>query len=168
MPTTTAPAKEHQKRWQEIIADPNLRELPYKVETNTRGQIVLSPHRPDHSYAQGDVIELLYEHAEEGRPFPEFPITTEAGVRVPDVVWVTPGRREEMDKAGDPPTLAPEICVEVMSENNDWDEMDRKRGLYREAGAEEVWVVAEDGEVRFFGAEEMEESDLVPGFPEQV
>jgi Uma2 family endonuclease len=89
-------------------------------------------------------------------------------VRVPDVVWVTPGRREEMDKAGDPPTLAPEICVEVMSENNDWDEMHSKRALYLEAGAEEMWVVTEDGEVRFFGAEEMEESDLVPGFPEQV
>jgi Uma2 family endonuclease len=168
MPVTTAPAREHQKRWQEIVSDPNLRELPYKVETNTRGQIVLSPHRSDHSYTQGDIIELLYEHGVEGRPFPEFPITTEAGVRVPDVVWVTPGRREEMDKAGDPPTLAPEICVEVMSENNDWEEMDSKRALYLEAGAEEVWVVAEDGEVRFFGEEEIEASGLVPDFPGRV
>jgi hypothetical protein len=46
--------------------------------------------------------------------------------------------------------------------------MHSKRALYLEAGAEEMWVVTEDGEVRFFGAEEMEESGLVPGFPEQV
>ncbi|MBB4070408.1 Uma2 family endonuclease [Salinibacter ruber] len=173
MPTTTTRAEKHQERWQEIVADPSLQELPYKVETNQRGQIVLSPHRPDHSYAQGDIIELLYEHGEEGRPFPEFPLTTEAGVRVPDVVWVTPERREEMDKAGDPPTLAPEICVEVMPESNDWesndwDEMHSKRTLYLEAGAEEVWVVTEEGAVRFFADEETEASGVLPGFPEHV
>ena len=168
LPMSTTRAEKHQERWQEIVADPSLQELPYKVETNQRGQIVLSPHRPDHSYAQGDIIELLYEHEEEGRPFPEFPLTTEAGVRVPDVVWVTPERREEMDKAGDPPTLAPEICIEVMSENNDWDEMHSKRALYLEAGAEEVWVVTEEGAVRFFADEEMEASEVLPEFPEHV
>jgi hypothetical protein len=45
MPTTTTPAEEHQARWQEIVADPALRDIPYKVETNHRGQLVLSPAR---------------------------------------------------------------------------------------------------------------------------
>jgi hypothetical protein len=54
-------AEDYQKRWKEIVADPNLHGLPYKVETNQRGQIVLSPHRFDHSYAQGDIIELLFD-----------------------------------------------------------------------------------------------------------
>ena len=105
------------------------------------------------------------KHAEEGRPFPEFPITTDEGVKVPDVVWVTARRRKEVDETGDPPTLAPEICVEVMSEANDWDEMEAKIDLYREAGAEEVWVVEQDGLVRFFADEELERSTLVPEFP---
>jgi hypothetical protein len=161
-------AEDYQKRWKEIVADPNLHGLPYKVETNQRGQIVLSPHRFDYSYTQGDIIELLFEHGEAGRPFPKFPIATEAGVRVPDVMWGTPERREEMDETGDPPTLAPEICIEVMSEKNDWDEMHSKRALYLEAGTEEVWVLSEEGAVRFFADEEMEASRVLPDFPEHV
>lgn len=168
MPTTTTPAKKHQSRWHEIVADSSLRELPYKVETNHRGQIVLSAHRSDHSYVQGDIIELLYEHAGEGRPFPEFPLTTETVIRVPDVIWVTEDRRAEMDETGEPPAFAPEICIEVMSEDNDWEEMHEKRSLYLEAGAEEMWVVGEGGEVRFFADKEMERSDLVPEFPNHL
>ena len=85
-------------------------------------------------------------------------------MRAPDVVWVTPERREEMDKAGEPPTLAPEICIEVMSENNDWDEMHSKRALYLEASAEEVLVVTEEGAARFFADAETEASGALPEF----
>jgi Uma2 family endonuclease len=168
MPTAPPSAKKYQERWREIVSDPHLRELPYTVETNDRGQILLGPHQADHSYLQGDVIGLLYERAGEGRPFPEFPITTDEGVKVPGVVWMTARRREEVDGTGDPPTLAPEICAEGMSESNDWDEMKAKIDLYREAGAEEVWVVEQDGRIRFFTNEEMEESALVPDVPTSV
>jgi Uma2 family endonuclease len=73
-----------------------------------------------------------------------------------------------MKETGDPPTLAPEICVEVMSDANTMDEMREKRALYREAGADEVWIVDQDGQVRFFGEEEKERSDLMPDFPSHV
>jgi Uma2 family endonuclease len=43
-----------------------------------------------------------------------------------------------MKKTGDPPTLAPEICVEVLSPNNRWENIEEKIDLYLEAGAEEV------------------------------
>jgi Uma2 family endonuclease len=43
--------------------------------------------------------------------------------------------------------------------------MEAKIDLYREAGAQEVWVVEEDGRIRFFADEEMEESALAPEFP---
>jgi Uma2 family endonuclease len=168
MPTTTTPAEEHQERWQTIVNDPLLSKLPYKVETNRRGQIVLSPHSAEHSDLQGDLIALLSEHAGDGRARPEFPIATPAGTKVADVIWVTATRREEMQATGDPPTLAPEICVEVMSASNDWEEMDEKRRLYREAGAEEVWVVAADGSVRFFADDELERSELAPDFPQSI
>lgn len=168
MPTATTPAKEHQERWNEIVEDPLLSELPYKVETNHRGQIVLSPHKARHSDQQGDLMILLGQHAPGGRARPEFPIATEQGIKVPDVVWVTDERREEMAETGDPPTLAPEICVEVMSSSNDWEEMMEKQALYLEAGAEEVWVVGEDGNIRFFGEEEMGKSEIAEGFPGQL
>jgi preprotein translocase subunit Sec61beta len=46
--------------------------------------------------------------------------------------------------------------------------MREKRALYREAGAEEVWVVSETGTVRFFGDEEMETSQIAPDVPEEL
>jgi hypothetical protein len=66
MPTTTTPAKEHQERWQEIASDPTLQDLPYKIETNKRGQIVLSPPKAAHSDLQGRILDTLREVALEG------------------------------------------------------------------------------------------------------
>ncbi|WP_263788948.1 Uma2 family endonuclease [Salinibacter grassmerensis] len=166
MPTTTTPAQ-HQKRWQEIVGDPLLSDLPYKVETNHRGQIVLSPHQFSHSQLQRTIQKKLDAVLTGGEVFPECPITTRKGVRRADVTWASESKIREMERAGDPPTTAPEICIEVMSESNDWDEMEEKRKLYREAGAEETWVV-DEGEIRFFGQEEMEQSAVAPKFPSRV
>ena len=44
------------------------------------------------------------------------------------------------------------ICVEVMSPSNTWGEMHMKAGLYLEAGADEVWIQALDGERRVIRA----------------
>lgn len=46
--------------------------------------------------------------------------------------------------------------------------MEAKIDLYREAGAEEVWVVDQEGSVRFFAAEELEQSERAPDFPRSV
>lgn len=73
-----------------------------------------------------------------------------------------------MRETGDPSTLAPELCVEVMSDANTMEEMEAKRALYREAGAEEVWVVRQDGQVRFVAEEEMDQSAIAPKFPDQL
>ena len=74
-------------------------------------------------------------------------------------MWCTPERREEMEDTGDPPILAPEVCVDVMSGSNDWDEMAEKRSLYRDAGAEEVWIVTKEGAIRFFADDERGRSE---------
>ena len=165
MPTTTTRA---QKRWREIVADPSLRGLPYKVETNAQGQIILSPHTARHSERQEAIQDLLRRHAPDGRQPPEYPIATPKGVKQADVIWASHDRMREMRETGDPPTLAPEICVEVMSESNTEAEMKEKRALYREIGAEEVWVVDEDGKIRFFGEEELETSEIAPECPPQI
>lgn len=164
---TTARAKEHQARWQEIARDPSLRNLPYKVETNSRGQIVLSPQTNLHSVQQKAVQDFLDEHAPEGISPPELAIATPEGVKVPDVAWMSDERWGQMQQTGDPSTLAPEICVEVLSSSNTEEEIREKRALHLQAGAEEVWVV-EDGEVRFFGEEERERSEIAPEFPDQL
>jgi Uma2 family endonuclease len=168
MPTTTSRVKEHQARWDEIVQDPSLRDLPYKVETNSRGQIVLSPHPTSHARRQKAVQKKLDQLLTGGEAFSEWPVATSGGTKQADVIWTSGSPLLEMDETGDPPTLAPEICAEVMSESNDWEEMKEKRALHREAGAEEVWVVSEEGEVRFFADEEIEQSEIAPAFPDQL
>ena len=168
MPTTTTTAKNHQVRWKEIARDPVLQDLPYKVETNAQGQIIVSPHQNSHSFLQASVRDLLQEQLSEGVVVPEFAIATEQGVKVPDVIWTSSERREEMEATGDPTTLAPELCVEVMSDTNTEEEMQQKRSLYLQAGAEEVWTVDREGHVRFFGATERKRSSLAPDYPRQV
>ena len=55
--------------WQRVLDDPALRNLPYKVETNETGQIILSPHKPWHSLQQGRIMRLLLSHMQEpGEP----------------------------------------------------------------------------------------------------
>jgi Uma2 family endonuclease len=161
-------AKAHQARWEEIGEDPALQNLPYKVETNQRGQIVLTPPKAQHSDLRGRVLDTLRDVGSEGRGLPEFPIATPAGVRVPDVVWMPGGRLDEIMETGDPPTRAPDICIEVMSDANDWAEMHEKRRLYRKAGAKEVWIVEEGGTVRFFEDEEIGHSEMISAFPDEV
>lgn len=168
MPTTATRAEDHQARWQEIVADPTLQDLPYKVETNHRGQLVLSPQTNRHSLQQKAVEKELDALLSDGEAVPEWAIATVGGTKQADVIWASDERLLDMRETGDPTTLAPEICVEVMSDTNDWDEMDEKRRLYREAGAKEVWVVTEGGEVRFFADEEMEVSQIAPDFPNQI
>jgi Uma2 family endonuclease len=168
MQTTTTPAKEHQARWQEIVADPTLQDLPYKVETNHRGQLVLSPQTNRHSLQQKAIEKKLDALLSDGEAVPEWAIATAGGTKQADVIWTSDERLREMKETGDPTTLAPEICVEVMSDSNDWDEMEKKRALYREAGAKEVWVVTEDGDVRFFVDEEIDSSEIVSDFPDHV
>ncbi|WP_103027139.1 Uma2 family endonuclease [Salinibacter altiplanensis] len=168
MPTTRTRAEEHQERWQEIVADPTLRDLPYSVETNRRGQIVLSPHKNKHSRQQKQIEKRLDNLPQSGEAFQEWAIATSGGTKQVDAIWASDDRLTEMQETGDPTTLAPEICVEVMSASNDWKEMEHKRALYRAAGAEEVWVVDEEGTVRVFGEEELEQSALAPDFPDTL
>jgi Uma2 family endonuclease len=177
-PAATAPAEAarwHQAHWDRLARDPALRDLPYRIETNARGQLILSPPpRNRHSFRQEAVQDVLRQHAPDGRQPAEWGIATPGGVKVPDVVWMSPSRREAMDATGDPTTLAPEICVEVMSPTNTRAEMMEKATLYLDAGAKEVWIVEEDGTLRVYVAgedgapTEIDASRLAPDAPARI
>ena len=68
--------------------------------------------------------------------------------------------------------IAPEICVEVLSPGNTRAEMEEKRALLFEAGAEEVWFCDTKGRMFFFlkvrPDEAVEKSELCPDFPAVV
>jgi Uma2 family endonuclease len=165
MPTTLT---KQQAYWQKVVSDPSLQDLPYKIETNKRGQLVLSPHSNRHSKLQTRLFLLLQEHAPDGLISVEYALATPDGVKVADVVWMSPEREREMEETGDPSTRAPELCIEIMSTSNTAEEMSQKRTLYRDIGAEEVWIVSDDGQIRFFGADERTASQIAPSFPATV
>jgi Uma2 family endonuclease len=156
--------------WRRVLNDPQLQELPYKIETNEHGQIVLSPHKPQHGIRQSKISDLLRDHAPKaGTRAVEFAVDTTKGVKVPDVVWISADRLAEMPNDAEASPIMPEIVVEVLSEGNTEDEIDEKRQLYLNEGAQEVWMCAADGAMTFYdetGA--IERSAIIPSFPNQI
>jgi Uma2 family endonuclease len=156
--------------WSEICDDPALRDLPYKIETNRFGNIMMSPAKGWHGDRQFEILKIISQLLPEGRPIPESPIQTSDGVKVADVGWFTMDRLRPIRRATVYP-IAPQICVEVLSGSNSHLEMLGKMKLYFDAGASEVWLCGEEGEMEFFtpdSPEPVEASRLCPGFPSQI
>ena len=153
--------------WQDVLNDPSLQDLPYKIELDSDGYILMSPATRLHALYQSLLNDLLRDHAEDGHRSVEGPVQTRRGVRVPDVAWMSAERY--VTQTEDVFTVAPEICVEVVSPSNSAAQISEKIGLYLEAGALEVWTCTLQGEMRFFDAQgELERSGLVPGFPANI
>lgn len=156
--------------WHRVLEDPQLRELPYKVETNEHGQIVLSPHKPQHGVLQTRISDLLRDHvSRSGTRAVEFAVETAKGVKVPDVIWISDERLAQMPEGAEASPVMPEVIVEVLSEGNTEAEIAEKRQLYIDEGAEEVWTCDADGAMQFYDADgALDHSALVPSFPDQV
>lgn len=154
-------------KWAEVLEDPSLNDLPYKIELNEWGQIVMSPANAFHSRFQGRIGSLLERHLGE-TVAPEIPVQTAKNVKVPDVVWMS---KRFLRKHGKHALLpcAPEICVEVRSPSNSDGDIDEKRDLYLAAGALEVWICDVDGTMIFFDrAGRLPKSKLAPAFPKLI
>ncbi len=154
--------------WAEVCEHPSLKNLPFKIELNEQGNIVMSPVKFDHSAYQGEIIYLLRALSKQGRALAECAVTTSKGTKVADVAWVSPERFEQ-NKHKSECVIAPEICVEVMSPGNSDAEIQEKQTLYFEQGAEEVWICRESGDLYFYSQTgKVKHSQLVPDFPEHI
>lgn len=154
--------------WTDILADPSLQDLPYKIETNGYGQIVMSPASNRHGELQLEIAALLRALMKQGRAIVECSIQTNDGVKVPDVAWRS---RDFLNahQGEDPFSSAPEICVEVLSPSNSRAEIDEKKALYFAAGAIEVWTCDKQGDMSFYSVDgPIDQSALAPDFPERV
>ena len=155
--------------WAEICEDKFLATLPYRIETDRWGNLVMSPPpRSRHAEYQGEILRLLNLFMKGGRAMPEVPLQTTEGVKAVDVAWVSQERRKS--RPNDPAyVIAPEICVEVESPSNSPAELMERKRLYFEKGAEEFWLCDLEGKMRFFGlAGETAQSGLCPAFPKKV
>ena len=155
------------KDWKQLLGDPNLVNLPFKIETDESGKIIMSPVSKRHTFLQYLIAKTLEQHLTGGYALQEAAVQTSRGVRVTDVAWVT---KEHFDAEPEELfTVAPEICVEVWSPSNTGEEFVTKRSLYFAAGALEVWICTQAGQMRFYDAsQELERSRFVPDFPAQI
>ena len=152
--TVEIPSRDEQmsfnrQRWCEVLSDRSFSNLPYRVETNCYGQLLMTPPASGgHSSCQG---EIAYELRSKlgGRSLPECPISTLDGIKVADVGWYSESRFEQVANQN-VFEIAPEICIEVLSPSNSELEMRAKRHLYFEAGAEEVWLCEVNGPICFY------------------
>nr|VFJ64063.1 MAG: Putative restriction endonuclease [Candidatus Kentron sp. FM] len=155
--------------WTDVCSDNALQDLPYKVELDEWGQIVMRPASVRHVALQDAIAsllkELLKKVSRQGRVLQEFPVQIEDSVRVPDVVWISEDKFQRVkDQIASP--LAPEICVEVLSPGNTTARMARKKSRYFHAGVREVWTCDKTGAMAFFARSgELGRSNLVPDFP---
>jgi len=156
-------------QWSEVVEHPSLRNLPYKIETNHYGQIVMSPRSRIRSRYQGLIVGLLYSMRSSGGVYSECPIETPKGVKVPDAAWVS---EAHLSRAADDELTfknAPELCVDVLSRSNNILERDGNKDLYFQLGAQEVWTCDLSGNVNFFNRNGIIEcSQLFPQFPAQL
>jgi Uma2 family endonuclease len=141
---------ELRRRWQQLLVNPLLRNIPGKLELNEKGTIELTPPNVRHGILQAFVAGELRRLRPDGTVIAECAIETEIGVRVPDVAWASAAfmSRHRSESLALP--SAPELCVEVLSPSNTRPEIQEKRRAYLAAGALEVWLVAPDGTVEMF------------------
>ncbi len=154
--------------WQEVIAHPGLQNLPFKIELNERGQIIMSPVKLRHSAFQGRFSFLLQTMRPDGIAVAECAVWTRKGTKVAAVAWFSDELWAQV-KSETEASIAPELCIEVFSKSNTQAEMREKRKLYFEQGAQEVWLCNEQGRVEFYDAQgKRKVSRLFPDFPTQV
>lgn len=154
--------------WQEICEHPALQNLPFKIESTKQGAIIMSPVKVSHSIFQGKILVLLKTLLQQGEALVECAIATKQGTKVADVAWASNERIERI-KTEVECSIAPEICVEVVSYSNTQREIRGKSKLYFDAGALEVWHCAENGTMTFYSPSgKMPNSALAPAFPVKI
>ena len=135
-------------KWQELIENPFFRDLPYKIELNKFGQILMSPASNRHGILQNKVARAIENQKQSGVIVTECSILTDEGVRVADAAWLSDGFYAEFGEKT-PYPKAPEIRVEVKSPGNSKAEMEEKIRLYLEKSALEVWIIDESAKINF-------------------
>jgi len=139
--------------WAEVIENPFLKDLPFKIELNEWGKILMSPASNNHGMKQFDIATMINRAKRSGQIIIECSIQTQKGTKVAAIAWASD---EFITKYGDktPYDIAPEICVEVVSpspsRSNSNGEMQEKIELYLNQRAIEVWLCDLKGRITYY------------------
>ena len=136
--------------WSSAINNPFLKDLPFKIELDKWGKIIMSPASNNHGSLQFETGARIRDAKKgKGKVITECSIQTSQGVKVADVAWASDSFIEKFGFET-PYKRAPEICVEVVSPSNYQGEIDEKIALYLSKGAREVWIVSEGGKTKYY------------------
>jgi Uma2 family endonuclease len=135
--------------WAEVINNPLLQNLPFKIELNKFGKLLMSPASNQHGHIQGRLAGILWNSLPNGEIITECSIQTSDGVKVADVAWASAEFIAEFGYAT-PYPKAPELCIEIVSPSNSKVELAEKVQLYLSKGAQEVWIAYENGRIETF------------------
>jgi len=149
-----------QMEWSEVINNPVLQNLPFKIELNKFGKILMSPASNIHGRNQMKIGNNLANNLPNGEVISGCSIQTSEGVKVADAAWAS----NDFIKAygyKTPYPKAPEICVEIVSPSNSKTEIAEKIELYLAKGAIEVWIIYDDGKIEtYIHAGQIDQSSL--------
>ncbi|MDR3557296.1 MAG: Uma2 family endonuclease [Syntrophobacteraceae bacterium] len=156
--------------WREVVEHPSLQDLPFKIETNQWGEIVMTPATATHGLYQALINEYFAGMKDKGgRSIIECPIETSEGTKVADFAWGSGAFFKRHGFRVTSFTESPEIVVEVKSPSNSLNRMEGKKQLYFAAGAKEVWFCDEEGDMHFFSpGGKLKRSELFTEFPERI
>lgn len=132
-------------------------------ETNRQGQLIVNPPIGlAHAKRADRLIAAIRRGLPDWQVWPEIGVHTADGIKAPDLAVASPQFVETTDSHGFL-MHAPELCVEIMSPSNTWEEMRHKVLLYLACGAQEVWVCDEQGALHMFdGSGQIGVSRLIP------
>lgn len=154
--------------WSDVIDNPLLQNLPFKIELNKFGKLLMSPASNSYGRFQGRIAGALWQRQSKGEVITECSIQTSEGVKVADVAWASAAFIAEFGYAT-PYPKAPELCVEIVSPSNSKIEIAEKVELYLAKGAQEVWVVYENNHMEIFThVGQIEQSKFAPDIKTQI
>lgn len=132
--------------WAEVVDNALLQDLPFKIELNKWGNILMSPASNIHGNMQFKIGDIINKAKKNGEIIMGCSVNTPEGIKVADVAWASDDFIAQYG-FNTPYNMAPEICVEVISPSNSKNEMDEKISLYLNQGAKEVWLYNQQGAI---------------------
>ena len=166
MPVSSVPGKFSRMTWQQVCDDPLLQDLPYRMELNKWGNIVMSRIPPTwHGELISQIGSRLHDTQAKGIVSIVTAVDTSENTKVVDVAWISSERRRA-NPSEYSYAVAPEICVEIITPEDFLEDQMHRGELYLQAGAEEFWLCDKSGDLRFFDTNgALERSRLCPEFP---
>ncbi|GJL55322.1 MAG: hypothetical protein NPIRA02_24540 [Nitrospirales bacterium] len=146
--------KELTDRWAELAQD---EQAPDYYELTEYGELVLSPRaETHHQRICSSVVRQLNRQLGDEAVQEVAVLTSTAGLRVPDVVWMPQERWDRLPRNAI--LEAPELVVEVLSPGNRKAEINHKIQGYLHSGIKEVIVIGLTGTIEYFRTEGVQSS----------